>query len=321
MAMGIGLEVYRLLRDGQVDEALARVRAHVAREGGAGAFYEVDRHGDSAFDLWSEIGNATLLAELETLGVPWDLRSAARWGRVVVLERLLDEAGDGVGAALAARDRRGFSALDNALACGQLEAARRLLARDPLALDDPRSHAVWAALRARAAEVLEFAFAHGARADAGPSSRTALHHECNHGRTKLVPVLLAAGADPEARDADDHDRSALHMAAQRGNMARLCGVLVAAGARLDAVDARGETALDIARRARGDGAARWLRREQAREGLLAAIRADDTAALDAILDGEAGLLDERFSRPGHVDVTPLCYAVTRARGRAARRLL
>ncbi|CAL1147375.1 unnamed protein product [Cladocopium goreaui] len=70
--------------------------------------------------------------------------------------------------------------------------------------------------------------------------RTALHWAAGEGHGEICRVLLAAGAEVDART--DVSGTPLHEAADKGH-GEICRVLLAAGAQVDARDDSGETPL------------------------------------------------------------------------------
>ena len=152
-------------------------------------------------------------------------------------------------------ERRRGNLLHDALAFGHIKIARWLVKKG-LDLRDAKAHYVWAAMLSRDEKVIRFAVENGAPID-GPGKRTALHHECNHGWTKLVPCLLELGANPKAKD--EMGNTPLHLAAQRGNASSLVRLLLAAGANPKAKNKKGETAGAIARKAKTKAVANLLK--------------------------------------------------------------
>jgi ankyrin repeat protein len=76
--------------------------------------------------------------------------------------------------------------------------------------------------------------------------RTLLHHLHKLDHEQLLPRLLAAGLDLEARD--HHQRTPLHMAVGDHGSASLVRALLAAGAATDVVDDAEWTLRDLIRR-------------------------------------------------------------------------
>jgi ankyrin repeat protein len=74
---------------------------------------------------------------------------------------------------------------------------------------------------------------------------TALHLAAFFGHPKIAELLLARGADPMARSRNSNGNTPLH-AALAGNHKFLVGVLLGAGAEVNAVDASGWRPLHIA---------------------------------------------------------------------------
>ncbi|WP_165227137.1 ankyrin repeat domain-containing protein [Aquisphaera insulae] len=112
-------------------------------------------------------------------------------------------------------------------------------------------------------EMVRILIAHGADLEARDEAggRTALMHAAEEAREDIVRVLLEAGAKVDARD-DRDSRTALHWAAHAGRTgaARL---LIAAGADVLAEDADGLTPEDLARRGRHETLARELHAQAA----------------------------------------------------------
>ncbi|MEZ4702490.1 MAG: ankyrin repeat domain-containing protein [Rhodothermales bacterium] len=109
-------------------------------------------------------------------------------------------------------------------------------------LTDSLHEAVWDGDSTRVADLL----AAGARPDSLSlfDGYAPLHRAVEARRLDLVNLLLDAGADPNqmSRNADGNDRTPLHIAAETGSVA-VAEALLAAGARVDAVTAFGETPL------------------------------------------------------------------------------
>jgi hypothetical protein len=243
-----GLDIYRMAKTGHVSQALRLLRAELGRHG-ASRMFVPDKYGDSWFDLWAHARQAELLETVEPHGIPWTVRFGATWGRRDVLERF--DAKD-----LRRPDRRGWDAACYAMSAGHLETARWLLDTGRCR---PLPEYVFAATYHRDEEILRFAVAAGAPVDGEPGGRTLLHHDCNHGWSSLVPCLVELGADVNAVQPGDGNRP-LHLAAQRGSATKLCQLLIDAGADVNARNHAGETALDIAARAKQPYVAKLLRR-------------------------------------------------------------
>ena len=77
------------------------------------------------------------------------------------------------------------------------------------------------------------------------SGESALHIAVAYYKPLLLPLLLQHGADVDAASRSAPGRTALHVAAQYGNVEAV-GILIAAGARVSARDADGATALHLA---------------------------------------------------------------------------
>lgn len=133
---------------------------------------------------------------------------------------------------------------------------------------------------------------------------TALHVAIDHRREVYLEPLLEAGADP-SWPAEDGD-TPLHRAAWRGVPAAMVEALLARGARLDALDRRGWTPLQVAA----------LTGMHARSATLADLLLARGAALDVL----SALALGRFEKlPPLLDAAPVPgdavpLLVTRARG-------
>lgn len=130
----------------------------------------------------------------------------------------------------------------------RLGAVKRVAARGVSfdVADADGTHPLIAAATQSNPEILRFLLAHGRDARAlvnrpGPSEQTAL---CAAARERfggdMAPLLLAAGADPDVKDA--YDRTALSYAAEAGWRACV-RILLAAGAATDIPDDEGKTPL------------------------------------------------------------------------------
>jgi ankyrin repeat protein len=85
----------------------------------------------------------------------------------------------------------------------------------------------------------------GINPNARDSSWTLLHHAASTGHLGACRLLLASGADVNART--DDQRTALHFAAKDGH-ADICAYLLEAGAKIRARDSEGMTAMAIAKK-------------------------------------------------------------------------
>ena len=73
-------------------------------------------------------------------------------------------------------------------------------------------------------------------------SNTPLHRAAYYGRTSVVSVLIAAGAEVNAKRSESDGDTPLHIAAKQGN-ASVVSILIAAGAEVNAKDNNGSTPL------------------------------------------------------------------------------
>lgn len=205
-----------------------------------------------------------------------DLFAAIATGDTELVKRLLDEDpelalardGDGVSALMQARYRNDRASMDaivglvpeldlfEAAAFEDLDRLTEILADDPAAIDahsgDGFSALHLAAFYGREGAV-RLLLAHGADLDArghGWMAGTPLHSAASGSHTAVARALLDAGADPDARQAGGW--TALAGAAHNGN-AELTGFLLRAGADPAAVNDGGRSVLDLAKE-RGDAA-------------------------------------------------------------------
>ncbi len=175
---------------------------------------------------------------------------------------------DGVSALMQARYRNDRASMDaivslvpeldlfEAAAFEDLDRLTELLAYDPAAIDaysgDGFSALHLAAFYGREGAV-RLLLAHGADMDArgrGWMTGTPLHSAASGSHAEVARALLDAGADPDARQAGGW--TALAGAAHNGN-AELAGLLLRAGADPAAVNDEGRSVLDLAEE-RGDAA-------------------------------------------------------------------
>ena len=205
-----------------------------------------------------------------------ELFAAIATGDTELVKRLLDEDpervlardGDGVSALMRARyhnDRGSMDAiaglmpeldLFEAAAFEDLDRLTELLSYDPAQVDaysgDGFSALHLAAFYGRGGAV-RLLLAHGADVDArghGWMTGTPLHSAASGSHTAAARALLDAGADPDARQAGGW--TPLAGAAHNGN-AELAGLLLRAGADPAAVNDEGRSVLDLAQE-RGDAA-------------------------------------------------------------------
>ena len=226
-------------------------------------------------------------------------RAFGRWGgglhAALLLGRdvaMIDELLAG-GASIAARDRDGRTPLQIAVRTAHDDAAAALRRAGA---SDGELEAIDRALGA--------CIANGERVAAVPTRRSDHQHlawAIRRGHAAAVPALLALGLDPNV--ADDDGALPLHLA----RTPPLVDMLVAAGARVDAVDFAGETAYALAVR-RGDEAvaARLAAAGASRaappdldelfEDAVDAITLGKLDALRALLDREPRLVTARSRR-------------------------
>ena len=110
-------------------------------------------------------------------------------------------------------------------------------------------------------------------------------HAAQQGHLEVVRLLIEAGADMNAKDAQYHEDTALLVAARGGHL-EVVRLLVEAGADMNAANARGATALLVA----------------AQQGHLEVVRLLIEAGADvnvANADGETALLDQ--AARGHLE--------------------
>ena len=239
----ISIDVYRAARANDTPTVKRLIEEYIHFGGNIESCFMPNHRDEVWFELWASTGNEFLLDLLQSFGIPWTPRSAVYWGRLDVLTALVNERSS----ALKQRDRQQRTLMYHALAASHGHIAGWLLDRG-MSLASCEEQYVFAATRSRDERMIRFAVAHGAPVDGCPQGRTPLHHECNHGWSRLVPCLLELGADPNARDPIHHGRAALHLAVQRKNTAQLVNLLIAAGADPNAIDHNGEQPIDIARK-------------------------------------------------------------------------
>jgi len=217
----IGLDVYRLAKAGLIDEARLRIRRFFADEQGqiAHLFLE-DKWGGTPFSLWAEAGRDELLEELPLKELPWTPHLAAAWGQLDVVRAFWEADRE----AVLAWKWRG-NAMHWALNYNRLEVARWLAKRgfDVAGTDSGHGYVACAAF-SRQEAAIRLAVEMGAAVDFG--ARAALHHECNHGWVKLVPVLLELGADPNRPGPDGS--TPIQLAEKKGKNSKLAKLLRAA---------------------------------------------------------------------------------------------
>jgi hypothetical protein len=112
---------------------------------------------------------------------------------------------------------------------------------------DP-NHCLFAAAYNDDAEAIRLLARSGAKLDEFVEGGTPLLHAIQYSRLEAVKALLAAGADPDAKDAKG--RTALHRMLAKGMDTRVFHLFARHGARGDVPDASGRTAAEIMRRKR-----------------------------------------------------------------------
>lgn len=141
-----------------------------------------------------------------------------------------------------------------AAALGDEEALGRLLDADPDLLDAPAPDGfppLHLAAHFARHDALELLLDRGAdlhRLGTGAHANTALHAAAAGGAVATARILLASGADPDARDAGGN--TPLHVAVANGAVP-VVQALIAGGAGPEAMNGAGETPADLAAR-RGD---------------------------------------------------------------------
>lgn len=95
-------------------------------------------------------------------------------------------------------------------------------------------------------------------------NRGELLHDASHGFGRRVQLWLQHGADPNATN--EQGQTALHLVAARGIGRDVLRALIDAGANLNFRDKRGETPLDLARKADSQVAAKELTKLNAERG-------------------------------------------------------
>jgi serine/threonine-protein phosphatase 6 regulatory ankyrin repeat subunit B len=146
---------------------------------------------------------------------------------------------------------------------------------------------------------------------------TALHISAHRGFQGIVELLLAHGADPNAREGCSAT-TPLHWAAEAGHRG-IAEALVAHGAELSPVDDwHAQTPLDWAvwvvqsphLHVDRAGTAAWLQQRGARPSLFSCIAARNAAAVRALVARDPRWLDARLGVL-HGEATPLLFALER----------
>jgi hypothetical protein len=107
-------------------------------------------------------------------------------------------------------------------------------------------HCLFAAAYNDDAEAIRLLARRGAELDEFVEGGTPLLHAIQYSRLRAVRALLAAGANPDAKD--DKGRTALHRMLAKGMDSRVFELFVQHGARGNVPDATGRTAVEIMRR-------------------------------------------------------------------------
>jgi uncharacterized glyoxalase superfamily protein PhnB len=174
---------------------------------------------------------------------------------------------------------------------GDIERVRVLLAADPAlarAVSDESEHGGW----------------------------TALHEAARHGSAGVVQLLLAHGADPNAREEGDNT-TPLHWAAARGDFA-IMNALLDAGADVHGLgadhagDVIGWATLFAEPGKDGRAVADFLVARGARHSIFSAILVGDAKEVRAVVERDPTQLERRLSRFEH-RATPLHLAIFKQR--------
>jgi ankyrin repeat protein len=178
-----------------------------------------------------------------------------------------------------------------ACAAGDLDVLRDLIARDPTvvqASNDESAHGGW----------------------------TGLHAAAKSGQLEAVRLLLAHGADPNAREAGDNTYP-LHWAAARGDLATMRALLDAGGdvhgkGDVHAMDAIGWGSIFTEPGKDARATAALLVERGARHHIFSAIALGDLDLVRAVVAQDPDALARRMSRFEH-QLTPLHFAMKQHR--------
>ncbi len=249
------------------------IESEVEQRGDSDWLWQRDRYGRTVFSLAGGAGIRDALDLFRPYGIRWDAWSAATWGEVPQLRAIARQPSPPWSETLCYG-----TPLHWALTGGHEAAVRYLIfdvGIDVAATDDGY---VRSAICGRNAEhLVPLLIEQGADVDWDASADTALQHQCNHGRTSHVALLIAHGADvnrPRKRDG----RTSLHCAAATGIAGKLVRMLLAAGADPEALDHAGNRPIDLARRAKRPTAARVL--HEAEEEIAEVKRLSEMAGGD-----------------------------------------